>query len=42
LERTLVLDVVGLTPGLIGQHTPELRRFRDQGGARPLRTITPP
>jgi predicted AlkP superfamily pyrophosphatase or phosphodiesterase len=41
LERTLVLDVVGLTPSLIGPHTPELLRFREQGGARPLRTITP-
>jgi predicted AlkP superfamily pyrophosphatase or phosphodiesterase len=41
LERTLVLDVVGLTPSLIGPNTPELLRFREQGGARPLRTITP-
>jgi predicted AlkP superfamily pyrophosphatase or phosphodiesterase len=41
LQPTLVLDVVGLTPSLIGPHTPELLRFREQGGARPLRTITP-
>ena len=41
MERTLVLDVVGLTPGLIGPHTPELLRFREQGGARSLATVTP-
>lgn len=28
--RTAVLDVVGLTPRLIGEHTPFLRRFRDE------------
>jgi predicted AlkP superfamily pyrophosphatase or phosphodiesterase len=37
----LVLDVVGLTPALIGVHTPNLARFRDEGALRPLRTVTP-
>jgi predicted AlkP superfamily pyrophosphatase or phosphodiesterase len=41
MHPTLVLDVVGLTPDLIGSHTPALARFRDQHAARPLRTITP-
>jgi predicted AlkP superfamily pyrophosphatase or phosphodiesterase len=41
VHRTLVLDVVGLTPALLGQHTPNLVRFRDEGTMRPLRTITP-
>jgi len=41
MHPTLVLDIVGLTPALIGPHTPELARFRDEHAARPLRTITP-
>ncbi|HEX6277147.1 MAG TPA: nucleotide pyrophosphatase/phosphodiesterase family protein [Polyangiaceae bacterium] len=41
MRPTLVLDVVGLTPSLVGAHTPNLARFRDDGALRPLRTITP-
>ncbi len=41
MHPTLVLNVVGLTPALLGPHTPELVRFREQGAMRPLRTITP-
>ena len=41
MRPTLVLDVVGLTPALIGAHTPNLARFLDDGALRPLRTITP-
>lgn len=41
MHPTLVLDVVGLTRELLGPHTPELNRFREQGAFRPLRTITP-
>jgi predicted AlkP superfamily pyrophosphatase or phosphodiesterase len=41
VHGTLVLNVVGLTPALLGEHTPELVRFRDQGGMRPLCTVTP-
>jgi len=41
VRPTLVLDVVGLTPSLIGAHTPNLARFRDDGALRQLRTITP-
>jgi predicted AlkP superfamily pyrophosphatase or phosphodiesterase len=40
LTPLLVLDV-GLTPELIGAHTPALRAFRDAGGLRNLQTITP-
>jgi predicted AlkP superfamily pyrophosphatase or phosphodiesterase len=40
-RRTVVLDVVGLTPSLVGEHTPALRAFAARGGLRPLRTITP-
>jgi predicted AlkP superfamily pyrophosphatase or phosphodiesterase len=41
MQRTLVLDVVGLTPSLIGEHTPHLAAFARRSAARPLRTITP-
>jgi len=41
VHPTLVLDVVGLTPSLIGVDTPHLARFRDRGAARPLEPILP-
>ncbi|HEV2130744.1 MAG TPA: nucleotide pyrophosphatase/phosphodiesterase family protein [Longimicrobiaceae bacterium] len=41
MRRTLVLNVVGLTPDLIGAHTPNLQAFASRGGMRPLRTVLP-
>jgi predicted AlkP superfamily pyrophosphatase or phosphodiesterase len=41
VQRTLVLLVVGLTPALVGEHTPNIRRLAERGGQRPLRTVTP-
>jgi len=41
MHATLVLNVVGLTPALLGEHTPHLRKLAERGGARPLRTVTP-
>jgi predicted AlkP superfamily pyrophosphatase or phosphodiesterase len=41
MRRTLVLDVVGLTPRLVGEHTPNLAALARQGAMRPLKTITP-
>jgi predicted AlkP superfamily pyrophosphatase or phosphodiesterase len=41
MHPTLVLNVVGLTPELVGPSTPALSRFRDEHVARPLRTVTP-
>ena len=41
MHPTLVLCVVGLTPALVGERTPNLARFRNAGATRPLRTITP-
>ncbi|MFO1128834.1 MAG: alkaline phosphatase family protein [Rhodospirillales bacterium] len=41
MRRTLVLDVVGLTPALLGDATPNLARLAGQGAMRPLATITP-
>ena len=40
LGRTLVLNVVGMTPALL-PHAPNLLRLADQGAMRPLRTVTP-
>src|SRR5207344_3043043 len=40
LSRTLVLNVVGLTPGLL-EHAPNLTRLARGGGTRPLSTVTP-
>jgi predicted AlkP superfamily pyrophosphatase or phosphodiesterase len=39
--RTLVLDVVGLTSALVGEHTPNLRALAERGVAVPLVTIAP-
>jgi predicted AlkP superfamily pyrophosphatase or phosphodiesterase len=41
VQKTLVLNVVGLTPASIGEHTPALRAFRDAHALRPLTTILP-
>jgi predicted AlkP superfamily pyrophosphatase or phosphodiesterase len=35
------LNVVGLTPGLIGENTPNLRAFSEAGRVHPLQTILP-
>jgi predicted AlkP superfamily pyrophosphatase or phosphodiesterase len=40
MRRTLVLDVVGLTPALL-QHAPNLAALAAQGAMRPLATVTP-
>ena len=41
MRSTVVLNVVGLTPALVGQHTPNLQRLADKGGLQPLRAVTP-
>src|SRR5919197_4676542 len=41
MNRTVVLDVVGLTGDLLGDATPILRALAREGAARPLRTILP-
>ncbi len=41
MRPTLVLNAVGLTPALIGEHTPHLAAFARRGAIRPLRTIAP-
>jgi predicted AlkP superfamily pyrophosphatase or phosphodiesterase len=41
MQPTLVILVVGLTPALVGPHTPNLRRLAERGALRPLDTVTP-
>ena len=41
MKSTLVILVVGLSPSLVGQHTPNLKRLADRGALRPL-TMTLP
>jgi predicted AlkP superfamily pyrophosphatase or phosphodiesterase len=41
MRRTLVLDVVGLTPKFLGDSTPNLAALARQGEVRSLRTIEP-
>jgi predicted AlkP superfamily pyrophosphatase or phosphodiesterase len=41
MHPTLVLNVVGLTPSLIGAHTPHLAAFARKNATRPIHTILP-
>ncbi|MCC7250279.1 alkaline phosphatase family protein [Hyphomicrobium sp.] len=41
MHPTVVINIVGLTPALIGRHTPNLSRFAQKGCQRPLKTIMP-
>ncbi len=41
MHPTLVILVVGLSPALLGPHTPNLQRLARTGGLRPLATVTP-
>jgi predicted AlkP superfamily pyrophosphatase or phosphodiesterase len=41
MQRTVVLDVVGLTPALLGPATPRLAAWASQGRVAPIRAVTP-
>lgn len=41
MKPTLVILVVGLSPSLVGAHTPNLKRLAERGAMRPLKTVTP-
>ena len=41
MKPVLVILVVGLSPDLVGEHTPELCKLAARGGLRPLTTVTP-
>ncbi len=40
-EKTVVLNVVGLTPALLGPHTPRLKQFVDSGRAASITPVLP-
>jgi len=41
MQRTVVLNVVGLDADLLGEHTPHLAALAREGGVRPLETVVP-
>ena len=41
MNSTLVILVVGLSPDLVGVHTPNLKRLSERGAMRALDTVTP-
>lgn len=41
MQKTLVILVVGLSPALVGEHTPHLLALSKRGAMRPLGAITP-
>jgi predicted AlkP superfamily pyrophosphatase or phosphodiesterase len=41
MRPVLVILAVGISPALVGEHTPNLKRLAARGGLRPLRTVTP-
>jgi len=41
MQKTVVLNVVGLTPNLIGQHTPFLSRWKSSGKAVTIEPVLP-
>ncbi len=41
MKPTLVILVVGLSPALVGKHTPNIQKLVSRGGLRPLTTVTP-
>jgi predicted AlkP superfamily pyrophosphatase or phosphodiesterase len=41
MHQTVVINVVGLSPELLGPHTPHLSAFARAGALKPLETITP-
>jgi len=41
MKPCLVILAVGLSPALVGEHTPNLKRLAARGGQRPLDTVVP-
>lgn len=41
MQSTLVILVVGLSPSLVGEHTPNLAELAKRGGLRPMHAVTP-
>ena len=41
MGRTAILNIVGLTPGLVGAHTPNIQRFAEKTTLIPVRPVLP-
>jgi len=41
VHKTVVINIVGLTPRMVGDHTPNILSFARQGRQLPIRTILP-
>lgn len=41
MQDTVVLNIVGLTPKLVGPATPNLQKLAERGGMQPMTAITP-
>jgi predicted AlkP superfamily pyrophosphatase or phosphodiesterase len=41
MRPTVIINVAGLTPRMIGPDAPNLQRLAARGGMRALRTVTP-
>jgi predicted AlkP superfamily pyrophosphatase or phosphodiesterase len=41
VQRTLVINVVGLTPGLLGEHTPRINQIRAKGAMSHIDPVLP-
>lgn len=41
MQALLILNIVGLTPRLLGESTPRLKAFADHGQLLPMQTVTP-
>ena len=41
MQPTVVINVVGLTPRMVGRQTPNLLRLSQRGGMRNLGAVTP-
>jgi predicted AlkP superfamily pyrophosphatase or phosphodiesterase len=41
MHKTVVINAVGLSPSLIGEHTPRIAALQQQGGSVPLQSMLP-
>lgn len=41
MQRTIVIDIVGLTPALVGEHTPNIQKFLSSGAQLPIDPVLP-
>jgi predicted AlkP superfamily pyrophosphatase or phosphodiesterase len=41
MTPTVVINVVGLAPSMVGENTPNIARLAESGGLQPLNTVTP-